>query len=82
MLADLISTIGTYIDFEGIERFHDYQKIVVHDRPGGAVTRSYWFRRQTRQELRALIEEETRRGATFSLAPSLDQRRLLRVDER
>lgn len=80
MLSELISDIETYVGRDGVERLRDYSKIVVPE--DGGPTRHHRFRRQTRAELRDLIEAETARGATFSLAPSLDQRRLLRGDER
>lgn len=78
MLSDLISAVETYVDRRGVERFRDYEKTVVPDRG----RRWKWtFRRQTREELRQLIIDEQAKGATFTLAPSLDQRRLLRADE-
>lgn len=78
MLSDLISTIETYVDRRGVERFRDYEKTVIPD-VGERWTQT--FRRQTREELRELIAAEIDKGATFTLAPSLDQRRLLRVGE-
>ena len=47
--------------------------------PAGGRRRSKTFRvrRLTRPEMVALIEEERRRGATWVLSPSLDQRKLI-----
>lgn len=85
MLASTIDSIETYVGRDGVERFRPYQKVVVHEPRGrrrASTTAYYWFRRQTREQLKKLIDDELRKGATFSLAPSLDQRRLLRAGER
>lgn len=53
---------------------------VVIDAANGS-EREYVLRNLTRDEMIATIEEEQRRGAIFSPAPSLDQRRLVTDEE-
>ncbi|HZL19870.1 MAG TPA: hypothetical protein VFG23_19200 [Polyangia bacterium] len=57
-------------------RFVEADKIVL-PASGRRRVRTFRVRRLTRPEMAALIEEERRRGATWTLSPSRDQRRLI-----
>lgn len=67
-----------------VERDTRGRYVLIHKVVYDAVTNepTNWFLRNlTRAQLVRTIEEEERRGAKFSPYPSLDQRRLVRVDE-
>ncbi len=74
MLADHISTVR--ITGEKIGPF--VKRVIPADlRP----SREFTIRNQTMRSLARLIKDELERGAVMSLAPSLDQRRLLRASD-
>lgn len=60
---------------DGVGAYVEIVKLVIDGDTGA--DRTYILRNLTRAELVDTIEEEERRGAIFSPAPSLDQRRLV-----
>lgn len=64
---------------DGEGAYVEIVKQVLHERNGRE--EMFTLHNLTRDELIDTIEEEQRRGAIFSPAPSLDQRRLVTVEE-
>lgn len=64
---------------KGAGAYVEIVKQVLHERNGREAM--YSLKMLTRDELIDTIEEEQRRGAIFSPAPSLDQRRLVPEDD-
>lgn len=64
---------------DGVGAYREIVKQVLYEATGRE--RVFTLRNLTRDELVDTIEEEQRRGAVFSPAPSLDQRRLVTLGE-
>lgn len=68
------------IELDEKDRYKRIDKLLIDGETGRAET--FTLRRITRKRMRDLIHAEAARGAIWSPAPSLDQRRLISVAER